>query len=121
MADQYSFIQRMNRHDHEICWSALPPHYQEFLKALWQRGIIIEVWGVVSRSWQPMTQTDAIWSGKKFYRLKGDVHYACLKERVSGSKEQFVYIHDPKALPENTLCFMTEGRAVSASIIHYPK
>lgn len=119
MANQYPFIHNMNREDNTIPLSALPDYLKDYLRVLWEQGIIIEVWGVVSHSWQPMTQNDAIWSGKKYYRLKGDVHYACLKERVSGSKEKYVLVSDPTAINDISICYMSEGRAVGATIQHY--
>lgn len=117
---QHSYIQALNRTEPTVQFKQLPTYYQEFLKALWQQGVIIEVFGVKSRAWQPVAQRNYVWDDKKFYRLQGDVHYACQKKgRTHHETVKGVYVTDPVALPENSLCYMADGYALTATIIPY--
>lgn len=120
MTQQYPYIQQLNRQDPVVAFGQLPEYYQEFIKVLWRAGVIIEVFGVKSRQWQPLTQHNASWERKKFYRLKGDMHYACQKPgRTHNEREIGVYVTDPTALPQNTICYMADGYALSATVTPY--
>lgn len=97
----------------------LPEHIQECLKALWRAGIVIEVFGVITRTWQPLTQCDLLMEGSKYYRLKGAAHYAVLKP-IGASSPKAVAISDPTTLPETTLVYnATKGKQQAVTITPY--
>lgn len=116
----YPWIMQLNRTEPTVKFCALPHYLQQFIKCLWEQGIIIEVYGEKSRTWQPIHQRSALWEGNKYYRLKGDVHYACQKVgRTHKEAERGVYVSDPVALPENSICYMADGYALSATVTPY--
>lgn len=97
----------------------LPEHIQNLIKALWAKGVIIEVFGVVSRAWQPITQKDLLLEGNKYYRLKGAANYAVLKP-IGVQKEKYIYVSDPTTLPDTTLVYQaTKDGKQQAVQIHY--
>lgn len=98
-------------------YGKLPEHIQECLVALWKNGVMIEVWGVKSQQWQPHSQCDFLPSSSKYYRLQGAAHCAVHKPR--GQKGQYVFVHDPKPLPENTVVYTASNRALAVQLTPY--
>lgn len=117
---QYPFIQTLNRAEATYRFSMLPEHMQEFFRLLWAQGVIVEIFGKVSHQWQPMSQYNASWNSSDCYRLKGDNHYAVLKKgRTQLEQEVGVFITDPVQLPVNSICYMSDSYALSATITPY--
>ena len=98
----------------------LPEHIQECFKALWRKGIVIEVFGVVSRKWQSISQCDLLMEGNKYYRLQGAANYAVLKP-IGAKQPKAVHISDPTTLPETTLVYQAtkDGRQQAVTINPY--
>lgn len=95
----------------------LPEHIKECFRALWYKGVVIEVFGVVSQTWQPITQCDMLLEDNKYYRLQGHKHAAVHKP--IGSKGQWVHISDPVTLPELTVAYRVKDKAQAVTLTPY--
>lgn len=116
----FSYVHQLNRPEPTVKYGQLPKYYQEFLKALWEQGVVLEVYGVKSRKWQPLHQRDTKLVSHSYYRVMGAEHCGVQKPgRTAKEQGQWVYITDPVALPENTVTYMSEGTALSATITKY--
>lgn len=118
--EQYPFIQTLNRPEPQYTFGQLPEFYQALIKTLWAQGVMIEVYGAKTRKWQPVNQRNMSLGSKNYYRLMGDNHYAWQKaQRTSLEQPKAVFVTDPQALPENTICYMAEGRGLYANVTPY--
>ncbi|CAM0041032.1 hypothetical protein VPHK409_0026 [Vibrio phage K409] len=117
---QYPFIQTLNRPEPQWKFGQLPDFYQEFLKALHAQGVVVEVYGQKSRSWQPLHQRNVQWGSGQYYRLCGAENCTMLKAgKTHHEKPTWVFVTDPTRLPENSICYMVDGLALSASVIPF--
>ncbi|QMP18314.1 hypothetical protein phiV141_9 [Vibrio phage phiV141] len=117
---EYPFIQQLNKPEPTYTFGQLPEFYQLFIKALWSQGVMIEVYGAKTRKWQPVNQRNMSWNSKAYYRLMGDVHYTWQKAGMTSLEQaRAVFVTDPQALPENTICYMAEGRGLYANVTPY--
>jgi hypothetical protein len=115
-----AFIMLLNKPDKQFAFGQLPPHVQEQMKAMYKRGILIEVYGEVTRNWQTISQMknhgeEWRFKPKQFYRLAGNTQVAM--QNFHG-KKAYVSITEIEALPETAVPFSSEGRGAICHIIN---
>ena len=117
MSTVMPFIQRMNRNEPEVAFGQLPDAYQQLLKELYARGVVVEVYGKKSRTWGRVNQQHFVFTNSDYYRLHGAAHaVAQVPDKTAQGKGRWIFVDELQLLPEETIAVAIGGKSVFTQI-----